>query len=149
MVKVCSDEKTAAESAMNTVFMKASGLPMEPNLNPLYSHSMRSLGTATFCSLLLSVMAPSTRSCWSSRPGPLPIASVSVQKVLADANAGQAAKQTLEAMRQSKTDELKKKKEALDVTRRAIADPALSPSARQELVGRALRQEGELQDDTQ
>src|SRR5205814_5417596 len=110
---------------------------------------MRSRPSVMLLPLLLGFVAPTTRSCWSSRPSLLPIASVSVQKILTEADAGKAATEELEKARRVKTDDFNKKKAALDATRKQIADPAVNAVDRQQLVNRALRQEAELQEENQ
>lgn len=81
----------------------------------------------------------------------LPIAYVSMQRVLAEADAAKAATKELEALRAEKTKELSDKKQALDATRLQIANAGgyFSAGRRAELVELAKRQEAELQQATQ
>jgi Skp family chaperone for outer membrane proteins len=96
--------------------------------------------------LLVSITV--ARSCGGFRAAQLPIASVSVQKILSQADDAKAATAQLEKLRESKTAEIDKERQALDSMRRRIADPAVSADERQKLVTDALQQETKLQEAT-
>ena len=98
--------------------------------------------------LLLSLALPGTVS---AQGGSLPIAYVSVQRVLSEANDAKAAAKEIEALRDAKAKELTAKKQALDETRLQIANAGgyFSSSKRTALLEVARRQEAELQQATQ
>jgi Skp family chaperone for outer membrane proteins len=98
--------------------------------------------------LPLLVSVTMARSCGLSRAVQLPIATVSVQKILSQADDAKAAAEQLEQLRKSKTSDIDKERQALDTMRRRIADPAVSPAERQRLVTDALQQETKLQEAT-
>jgi Skp family chaperone for outer membrane proteins len=82
---------------------------------------------------------------------PLPIAYVSIQRILAEADEAKAAGKELEALRVSKGEELSAKKRALDASKLQLANSGglFSGSKRQELADQVKRQETELQQATQ
>jgi outer membrane protein len=88
----------------------------------------------------------------TAQPRPLlPIAYVSVQKILAEADDAKAAAKELETLRAARTQELNAKKQALDAKRLEIANSGgfFSRSKVPQLQDEAKRQETELQQATQ
>lgn len=81
----------------------------------------------------------------------MPIAYVSVQRILNESDDAKAAAKELESLRAAKAQDLNARKQALDATRLQIANAGgyFSASRRAMLVETAKRQEGELQQATQ
>jgi Skp family chaperone for outer membrane proteins len=103
----------------------------------------------------LSAMAVGFLLCTvsaSAQPRPtFPIAYISVQKVLAEADDAKAATKELEAMRAAKAGDLNAKKKALDDTKLQLANAGgfFSSNRRAQLAELVKKQESELQQATQ
>lgn len=82
---------------------------------------------------------------------PLPIAYISVQRILVEAEAAKAVTKELDALRQMKAQELAEKKKALDDTRLQLANAGgyFSSAKRAQLQDAVKSQEAELQQATQ
>ena len=100
--------------------------------------------------LVAAVGISGTNAFGQTRP-PLPIAYVSVQRILTEADEAKAAAKELEALRAAKAQELGVKKRALDDTKLQIVNAGgiFGASKRQQLTELAKRQESELQQATQ
>ena len=111
---------------------------------------MASSPTLVVAALVASVVISGTNAFGQARPS-LPIAYISVQRILSEADDAKAAAKELEALRAAKAQELNAKKRALDDTKLQIANAGglFSGSRRQQLGELAKRQESDLQQATQ
>jgi Skp family chaperone for outer membrane proteins len=98
----------------------------------------------------VGLLISGTNAFAQARPT-VPIAYISVQRILTEADDAKAAAKQLEALRAQKTQEVNAKKKALDDTRLQIvnAGGVFSSTKRQQLTEVAKRQEAELQQATQ
>lgn len=115
-----------------------------------YSGRMTSTRTLVVPALVASLAIFATNAFGQARPT-LPIAYISVQRILSEADEAKAAAKELEALRAAKAQELNTKKHALDDTKLQIANAGglFSGSKRQQLTELAKRQESDLQQSTQ
>lgn len=109
---------------------------------------MRRAGSKLYLIALLAFLAAAAPASAQAR---FPIAYVSVQRILGEADDAKAAAKELETLRAAKSKELAEKKQALDTTRLQIANAGgyFSSRRRAELVEVGRRQEAELQQATQ
>jgi Skp family chaperone for outer membrane proteins len=104
-----------------------------------------------FCAALMaSLLVSGTNGYAQVRPA-LPIAYISLQKILTEADDAKAATKELDALRAARAQEVTAKRHALDATKLEIANAGgvFSGSKRQQLTEVAKRQEAELQQATQ
>ena len=96
--------------------------------------------------LALVLVVPAASAFAQARPG-LPIAYISLQRILAEAEDAKAAGKELETLRAAKAQELTAKKQALDATKLQIANAGgmFSTSKREQLKVVEKQQEAELQ----
>jgi Skp family chaperone for outer membrane proteins len=106
--------------------------------------------TRTFICAALTLLIAGTNIFAQARAA-LPIAYISVQRILTEAEDAKAAAKELEALRAARTQDLNGRKQALDATRLQIANAGgiFSASKRAQLTELAKRQEAELQQATQ
>jgi Skp family chaperone for outer membrane proteins len=111
---------------------------------------MASLRTVIVPALFAAALVSGTDALAQARPT-LPIAYISVQRILNEAEDAKTAAKELEALRAAKAQELNAKKRELDNTKLQIANAGgmFSTSKRQQLTEQAKRQESELQQATQ
>jgi outer membrane protein len=95
------------------------------------------------------VCMPAPVAGQASRSGP--IAYVSVQRVLSDSNAAKAGAKELEALRATRTEALKARRDELEALRLQIANSGgyFSGARREQLTATARQKEAELQQATQ
>jgi outer membrane protein len=100
--------------------------------------------------LFVAALVSGTDALAQARPT-LPIAYISVQRILNEAEDAKTAAKELEALRAAKAQELNAKKRELDDTKLQIANAGgmFSTSKRQQLTEQAKRQESDLQQATQ
>src|SRR5215470_13700497 len=111
---------------------------------------MASSRTLVVAALVVAAVISGPNAFGQARPT-LPIAYISVQRILTEADEAKAAAKELEALRAAKAQELNVKKRALDDTKLQIVNAGgiFSASKRQQLTELAKRQESELQQATQ
>jgi Skp family chaperone for outer membrane proteins len=115
-----------------------------------YSDEMASTRTIIVAILVAAACQSGTKAFGQTRSA-LPIAYISVQRILAEADEAKAGAKELEALRAARAQELTAKKRNLDDTKLQIANAGgmFSASKRQQLTELAKRQESELQQATQ
>ena len=113
-----------------------------------YSGSMSVLKTVAQASVALAIVAPSASTFAQGR---LPIAYISVQRILVEAAAARGANAELESLRKAKAQELAARKKDLDATKLELANSGgyFSATKRAELQEKGRKQETELQQATQ
>jgi len=107
----------------------------------------RNLGAYAAC--LCALLACERNADAQTRPS-LPIAYISVQKILAEADDAKAASKELETLRADRNRELTAKRQALDSTKLQLANAGgiFSGARRQQLTEQVKREEQELQQAT-
>ena len=100
--------------------------------------------------VLAGILAPLAGQVATTRPG-LPIAYVSLQKILNESAQAKEATKQLEALRLAKTQDVKEKQKALEATRRELANAGglFKASRRDALKAQETREHSELQQATQ
>jgi Skp family chaperone for outer membrane proteins len=111
---------------------------------------MASSLTVVWPAVIGGLLISATSAFAQARPA-FPIAYISVQRILTEAEEAKAAAKQLENLRAAKTQELNAKKRALDETKLQLANAGgvFSSARRQQLTDLAKRQESELQLATQ
>jgi len=112
-----------------------------------YSERMAVLKTMLTAGVVIAVAAPSPTSAQAR----LPIAYVSVQRILVEAAGARAATAELDTLRNAKAQELNAKKKELDATRLQLANAGgyFSGTKRTQLQEKVRRLEADLQQATQ
>jgi Skp family chaperone for outer membrane proteins len=106
----------------------------------------------TFLSVFVAMTVLTCGANLSAQGRPaLPIAYISLQKILTEAEDAKAAGKELEALRTARAQDVNAKRQALDATKLQLANAGgvFSGSKRQQITELAKRQEAELQQATQ
>jgi len=103
-----------------------------------------------YTALVLTLAIPTARVYGQTRPT-FPIAYISVQRILTEAEDAKAAAKELEALRNARAQDLNAKKQAIEATKLEIANAGgfFSTSKRAQLTEQEKKQETELQRATQ